>query len=1325
MQQAPLPSQNKGTLLPGQTISVNKYTVQVERYLSQGGFSHVYLVRTATPVYNTTHHVLKRIAVPNETMLTEVKKEVDIMRILKGHPNVVHLIDAAWHRMSNGQYEVFILMEFCPGGGIIDMMNRRLRERLTEAEILQIFIDVLEGVAAMHNLRPALLHRDLKVENILQSSSTSFKLCDFGSATPVTPRPPSTTQEIRALEADLNRHTTLQYRSPEMVDPYSRRPIDEKSDVWALGVLLYKLCYYTTPFEEHGPLAILNVQYRIPPYPVYSAQLNGMIASILREHGTQRPSVFELLAQVHRIRGTKSRFTYNIAPPQPLSPRTIQSHSANSLDNLVSYRASPSTGPQQPSQAKGTSAGIQAREKVLEAIAPMRRGRPSSSQQHESAPSMTSRPPSPPKGPPLPAKPTKPDLLSDHFGVEEDKARKTTRSSVPNIGDVKAHRSGGATTSAWRTKDAALGESNDAWSVESLTSNVTDGGVWSPSNAFGDNFAEKLWNSYDGAKTGSAVTPAALTEKATSTKIAPPLEGSRTTKLVITKGKDAFDGLGLASTTTPAPTLGEARKLRTGLAAVNAYSRAVITPSPSLVAAKPSSVRPSPSPRPSLPHTSSSWRSVPAVQPVSSSTSSGPPVSLQLGDTYAETRFPSLEELDATFASSQDSPRYIPQPEPSLGKDKIIDLSMPSTSSLPLRPTPQRPIAGFSAAQGGIRSEQVTGVAMRDTKEGLSKASAGLENGEAISPPKRPSHRPLSRPSLSKKHTSSAPFKQSQEPQDLIGVIGNAKSISLTPQRTREPKDWLTGDVDSLMSPLKGHDFSDTNGPETPVLREFTHKRSSFIEENNVHIQSPQEAIASLQSPQQATREPTPPSPTKKPSRSSRSKERKRSMSTVTSDHSKDPFFPNRFPSGLLARAADPPQTSAAGSVTRPSVGRSSSSENWKATSTLESPREGKMSSSDEESPEDVVAFTASRSAARGASRRHKGRQSSVHDLVDLWGGGVVQTKERRKDSTPSTSIDPTGDFGAQLHRSRSMAVPSTTNPRASSPQRIQPASSRVIEVPRSPSRSPNRRSPKSHMKQMSAISPGSAVPMPASRGRPQSLLVFPMSKSVSDGKHDTPSTPSGLSVPEDGSRKNGTRRTSITNMVQRYEAIGKVAGPGPPTLSKPGGLKVATTGAASAAVGRPSVPPVNSPVTSKFTSSRFVPASEDPASGVQTDKRQSPTMPRTSFTGQADKSADLLRNHSSVTGLPTGSLSKSLSPGTSQGRFDGLPSLATGSAAKVIAPPEEDPRTASPDKPYQGVGKLIDQWQRKSEEAHGPVPRRGFAPKRAGLITGSVSRDS
>ena len=105
-----------------------------------GGFAHVYLVRTSAPVYGTTHHVLKRIAVASDSMLTDVKKEVDIMvgthfsvttathlpgpqRILKGHPNIVHLIDAAWHRLSNGTYEVFILMEYCPGSQMVDLSS--------------------------------------------------------------------------------------------------------------------------------------------------------------------------------------------------------------------------------------------------------------------------------------------------------------------------------------------------------------------------------------------------------------------------------------------------------------------------------------------------------------------------------------------------------------------------------------------------------------------------------------------------------------------------------------------------------------------------------------------------------------------------------------------------------------------------------------------------------------------------------------------------------------------------------------------------------------------------------------------------------------------------------------------------------------------------------------------------------------------------------------------------------------------------------------------------------------------------------------------------
>ncbi len=328
----------KGTLPPGTKVAVGNVTVTVKRYLSEGGFAHVYLVTSDQPIpipiassgsvsasvslpgsqarrtRPETLHVLKRMAVPDKDALATVRSEVEAhvsskraagglkdcltdprlslscsQRLLRNQPNVVHFIEASASSMPGGGYEIFILMEYCAGGGIIDLMNARLRDRLREPEVLKIFGDVCAGVSVMHHLDPPLMHRDIKIENILLSPAApdqgpgagpTYKLCDFGSAAPVlSRRAPKSLDEIKRLEADLNRATTLQYRAPEMVDVYQKRVIDEKADIWALGVLLYKLCYYTTPFEENGggPLAILSANYRFPPMPVYSQNLKDLI----------------------------------------------------------------------------------------------------------------------------------------------------------------------------------------------------------------------------------------------------------------------------------------------------------------------------------------------------------------------------------------------------------------------------------------------------------------------------------------------------------------------------------------------------------------------------------------------------------------------------------------------------------------------------------------------------------------------------------------------------------------------------------------------------------------------------------------------------------------------------------------------------------------------------------------------------------------------------------------------------------------------------------------------------------------------------------------
>lgn len=271
-----------GTFAPGTKVQVGTHRVTIDRYLSEGGFAHVYLVRVPKSAEHPTTPetaVLKRVAVPDKEALANMRTEVETMKKLKGHRHIVTYMDSHASQLKGGGYEVFLLMEYCSGGGLIDFMNTRLQHRLEEPEILHIFSDVAEGVATMHYLKPPLLHRDLKVENVLittTGSSKMYKLCDFGSTAP--PRPAAkTAAEARLIEEDVQRHTTLQYRSPEMIDVYRKQPIDEKSDIWALGVLLYKLCYYTTPFEEVGQMAILNASYKFPSYPQFSDRMKKLI----------------------------------------------------------------------------------------------------------------------------------------------------------------------------------------------------------------------------------------------------------------------------------------------------------------------------------------------------------------------------------------------------------------------------------------------------------------------------------------------------------------------------------------------------------------------------------------------------------------------------------------------------------------------------------------------------------------------------------------------------------------------------------------------------------------------------------------------------------------------------------------------------------------------------------------------------------------------------------------------------------------------------------------------------------------------------------------
>ena len=113
----------------------------------------------------------------------------------ENNKNILKYVDSSVQRQTDEIYEILLLTKYCKLGGLVQLMNSRISDgnpRFTEGEILKIFGDTCEAVAELHS--NGIIHRDLKIENILidnsdshdkrnQANSINYVLCDFGSAT--------------------------------------------------------------------------------------------------------------------------------------------------------------------------------------------------------------------------------------------------------------------------------------------------------------------------------------------------------------------------------------------------------------------------------------------------------------------------------------------------------------------------------------------------------------------------------------------------------------------------------------------------------------------------------------------------------------------------------------------------------------------------------------------------------------------------------------------------------------------------------------------------------------------------------------------------------------------------------------------------------------------------------------------------------------------------------------------------------------------------------------------------------------------------------------
>lgn len=239
---------------------------KVKQQITQGPNSVIYSTKSPD-------HVVKFIPLDDPKTLQYNKNEQYAYLNLPRHPNLCTSYSYKELTIKDKKYGSYLL-ENCSNGSLQELVSS-LQKSLSESLILEIIYQIASGLAVMHGLSQPISYRDLNLEKILLGNDGKLKICDFGhiSTTQVT----VINEANRAgLQSEIDQSSDEKYRAPELCDLYSQLPITAQSDIWALGCLLYMICYKKFPFE--GKLAIINNHYAIPKQPQYSEKITNLFS---------------------------------------------------------------------------------------------------------------------------------------------------------------------------------------------------------------------------------------------------------------------------------------------------------------------------------------------------------------------------------------------------------------------------------------------------------------------------------------------------------------------------------------------------------------------------------------------------------------------------------------------------------------------------------------------------------------------------------------------------------------------------------------------------------------------------------------------------------------------------------------------------------------------------------------------------------------------------------------------------------------------------------------------------------------------------------------
>ncbi|GAA5917430.1 hypothetical protein JCM5296_001622 [Sporobolomyces johnsonii] len=287
---------------PPEQIRREGHWLQRGQLLGEGGFARVYLCTEPDGITNKALKVIDKQQLKSTKTKSKLFAEIKIHQAMQ-HPNII-----AFEHCFEDEGNVYMQLELCSNGSLLDLLRRR--RRYSEPEARYYLTQLVGACDYMHS--SSVIHRDLKLGNLMLDDNMDLRVGDFGLAALVK-FPGERKKTICG---------TPNYIAPEILFD-TKGGHSFEVDIWSIGVILYTLLIGKPPFQTKDVKNIYRKirdnAYTFPPEIPLSPEAQDLISWILRPVPSERPTLAEILAHPFLVTGPF---------PSRISPRASEAEGA-------------------------------------------------------------------------------------------------------------------------------------------------------------------------------------------------------------------------------------------------------------------------------------------------------------------------------------------------------------------------------------------------------------------------------------------------------------------------------------------------------------------------------------------------------------------------------------------------------------------------------------------------------------------------------------------------------------------------------------------------------------------------------------------------------------------------------------------------------------------------------------------------------------------------------------------------------------------------------------------------------------------------------------